>query len=169
MCAVNKKFAKHQEFDEIDRVTLVKLWSLYDLGLIHSRRRFWELINLKPLGLQGHKVPLLKDLIHICLETDTQSCDMTFSVCYVCSKYPYFISNRGSCQNRSYKQCVLFWWTPFSSPCVYWSTWAALHYSFHKNIIAIALITKTCLGFLESSTLLNCVTIMTCDSQGKLV
>ena len=32
---------------------------------------------------------------------------MTFNVYYVGSKYPYFISNRGYCQNRSDEHCIL--------------------------------------------------------------
>ena len=47
------------------------------------------------------RVPHLKDLIHICLEPEVQDLDMTFHVCYVGSKYPYFASYRGSCQNKS--------------------------------------------------------------------
>ena len=41
---------------------------------------------LQPLNQQGHAVPQLKDLIHICLETESQVHGMTFNMIYVCSK-----------------------------------------------------------------------------------
>ena len=52
---------------------------------------------LQPLDLRDYAVPHLKDLIHICLETESQGHDITFNVIYICSKYPHFISYRGFC------------------------------------------------------------------------
>ena len=57
--------------------------------------QLWPLIFLQPLNLQGCTVPHLKDLIHICLKTESQGHGMTFNMIYLCSKYPYFISYRG--------------------------------------------------------------------------
>ena len=66
------------------------------------------LVFLQPLDLRTSIVTHLKNLIHICLELETQNYGMTFNVCCVGSKYPFFISNRGSCQNRSDEHCVIF-------------------------------------------------------------
>ena len=49
---------------------------------------------LQPLGLQEHALSHLKDVVHICLETESQDHGMTFNVIYVCSNYTYFISYR---------------------------------------------------------------------------
>ena len=46
-------------------------------------------------ALVGCTVPHLKDLIHICLETESQGYGMTFNMIYLRSKCPYFISYRG--------------------------------------------------------------------------
>ena len=70
---------------------------------IWPRRQFlidlqlWPLIFLQPLDLQECTVPHLKDLIHICLENESQCHGMTFNMIYDCSKYPHFISHRGFC------------------------------------------------------------------------
>ena len=47
----------------------------------------------------------MKDLIRICLESDAQSCGITFEMCYVGSKYPYFISYRGKWVNLFCRGC----------------------------------------------------------------
>ena len=59
--------------------------------------QLWPLVFSQPLDLQGCTVPHLKDLIHICLETESQVHGMIFNVIYVRSNYPYFISYRGLC------------------------------------------------------------------------
>ena len=61
---------------------------------------------LQSLTLQELKVPHLKDLTLIYLEPEAQGFGMTFNVCYVGSKYPYFITHRGSFQNRSDEHCT---------------------------------------------------------------
>ena len=63
---------------------------------------------MQPLDLQVFTIPHLKDLIHICLESEDQRCGMTFNKFYVGSKYPYFISYRGKwlylfCRGCMYK------------------------------------------------------------------
>ena len=41
----------------------------------------WPLIFLQPHELQEHKVPHLKDLLHICLEPEARGHGVTFKVC----------------------------------------------------------------------------------------
>ena len=50
----------------------------------------------------------LKDLIHICLETENQGQGMTFNITYVCLKYPYIISYRGKWVYLFCHRCTLF-------------------------------------------------------------
>ena len=57
------------------------------------------------LELKDCKVPHLKDMIHICLNSEAQVCGMTFKECKDGSEYPCFISYRGSCQNRCDEHC----------------------------------------------------------------
>ena len=52
-------------------------------------------IFLQRLDLQGCTVRHLKDLIHISLKLEAQSCGMTFNICYVGLIFPYLISYRG--------------------------------------------------------------------------
>ena len=59
--------------------------------------QLWPLIFLQPLDLQERTVPHLKDLIHICLENESQGHGMTSNMIYDRSKYPHFISYRGLC------------------------------------------------------------------------
>ena len=65
-------------------------------GFIPCLGEFWRLVNLHSFRLQGSIVPYLKDVIHICLETESQGHDMTFNMIYLHSKCPYFIPYRGS-------------------------------------------------------------------------
>ena len=51
-----------------------------------------KLVILQPIDLQEHKVPHLKDLIHICLEPEAQGSSMTFNVISSRSKYPQIIA-----------------------------------------------------------------------------
>ena len=55
------------------------------------------IIENREFNLQEHTVPHLKDLIHICLENESQGHGMTFNMIYDRSKYPHFISYRGLC------------------------------------------------------------------------
>ena len=41
---------------------------------------------MQPLDLQEHTLSYLKDLIHICLQSEAQGCGMTFNMHYVASK-----------------------------------------------------------------------------------
>ena len=52
----------------------------------------WVPTILLPLDQNECLVPHLKDPIHICLEPEAQGHGMTFKVCNVGSKYPYFTS-----------------------------------------------------------------------------
>ena len=51
----------------------------------------------------------MKHLIHICLETEAHGSGMTFNICYVGSKYPYFISNRGKWVYIFLPQMYVYW------------------------------------------------------------
>ena len=62
-------------------------------------------ITLLKIVVESPIVPYLKDLIHICLENESQGHSMTFNMGYLCSKYPYFISYRGLCKNRKCLHC----------------------------------------------------------------
>ena len=66
-------------------------------GRFFINLQLWPLIFLQPLDLQGHTVPHLKDMIHICLEDESQGHGMTFNMIYDRSRYPHFISYRGFC------------------------------------------------------------------------
>ena len=57
---------------------------------IFSELQLWPLVSLQPLNQNQCLVFHLKDLIHICLETKAQGFSMTFNVCNLGSKYPYF-------------------------------------------------------------------------------
>ena len=97
--------------------------------------QLWPQIFLQPLDLQECKVPHLKDLIHICLEAEAQSCG-TFNVSYVGSKYPYFISYRGSCQNRSNKHSSFISYAKIHSyDKVSYNTVEFLYLHFLSNIL----------------------------------
>ena len=58
---------------------------------------------MQPLDENQCLVSHLKDLIHICLETKAQGFSMTFNMCNLGSKYPYF--------NRAYVVSGGFGWT----------------------------------------------------------
>ena len=55
--------------------------------------QLWPLISLQPLDQNQCLVPHMKDLLNICLEIKDQGFWMTFKVCNLGSKQPYF--NRG--------------------------------------------------------------------------
>ena len=52
--------------------------------------QLWSLISLQPPDQYQSLVPHLKHLFHICIETKAQGFSMTFKVCNLRSKYPYF-------------------------------------------------------------------------------
>ena len=74
---------------------ILQLWSLIFLG----RQIMFILISEKYFCtlLADNKLQhiIWKDLIHTCLETKNQCHGITFDVCYVGSKYHFFISYRG--------------------------------------------------------------------------
>ena len=57
--------------------------------------QLWPLTFLQPLDLKEDTVPHLKELIHVCSETESQGHGITFKMIYLHSRYPYFISYRG--------------------------------------------------------------------------
>ena len=61
-----------------------------ELADISSELQLWPLVSLQPLDQNQCLVPHLKDLFHICLETKVQGFWMTFNICNLSSKYPYF-------------------------------------------------------------------------------
>ena len=67
--------------------------------------QLWPFISLLRLDLEECTVPYSKDLIHICSEPEAQGCGMTFNVCYLGSKYPYFVSYRGKWVYLFYSVC----------------------------------------------------------------
>ena len=67
---------------------------------------------MQSFGLKECTVPYLKDLIHICLETERQGYG---NVIHVRSKCTYCISYRGLCLNRSCLQCTSLPNRPISS------------------------------------------------------
>ena len=72
---------------------------------------FCSLLTCKNL-----KVLHLKDLIHICLESEGQGCGMIFYFCYIGSKDPYFISCRG--YRKPYHSSVLTTVRPYGGGTV---------------------------------------------------
>ena len=52
--------------------------------------QLWPLVSLQPLDQNQCLVPHLKDLLCICLEIEAQGFWMSFKVCNLGSKYPYF-------------------------------------------------------------------------------
>ena len=58
---------------------------------LEATKILFETIFFQPLNLQECTVPHLKDLIHICLQTEAKVHSMTFNVSYVGSKYPNFL------------------------------------------------------------------------------
>ena len=67
-------------------LTKASVW--YEIRVVWAK--IWYF--LQPYDLQECTVPHLKDLIHICLEIESQGHGIIFNMIYVCSKYPYFIS-----------------------------------------------------------------------------
>ena len=60
------------------------------LADIFFELQLWPLISLQPLDQNHCLVPHLKDLFHISLGSKAQSFWMTFNICNLGSKYPYF-------------------------------------------------------------------------------
>ena len=61
-----------------------------ELADIFSEPQLWPLVSLQPLDQNQCLVPHLKDLFHICLGDKAQGFWMTFNICNLGSKYPYF-------------------------------------------------------------------------------
>ena len=78
---------------------------------IFSELQLWLMVTLQPLDKNGCIVPYLKDLFYICLETKVQGFWITFEICNLGSKYPYFnrayvVSSGFGCTHLYGKQVV---------------------------------------------------------------
>ena len=61
-------------------------------GSIPGLGEIWRLATLQSFNLQGFIVPHLKDLIHICLESEDQDPGRTVKITYALLNNPYFTS-----------------------------------------------------------------------------
>ena len=99
--SIGCKNIRVQSWRSIRHCKLIQIWDWCAgarlIWQIFFDLQLWPLIFLQPLDLQGCTVPHLKDMIHICSETESQGHGITFNKIYLHSNYPYFISYRGLC------------------------------------------------------------------------